>query len=41
MNVGRRTETTFYTRHGDWLPALSGLFAALLLLGAFLVKRES
>jgi len=41
MKIGRRTETTFYTRHGDWLPGLSGIFLAALILGLFLVRMPT
>lgn len=39
--VGLRAGKTIYTRWGDWLPALCGVYFMLLLLGAFVVKRQS
>jgi len=36
--VGLRTQTTFYTAHGDWFPALLGIYLLVILFGVFLVK---
>ena len=41
MPVGLRTDTTFYTRFGDWLPGLCGLFLAILFLGLFIIKPSA
>lgn len=35
-DVPRRSELTFYTRYGEWLPLLSLFLSALLLLGAMI-----
>ena len=37
--ISRRTTTTFYTRHGDWLPALCGLWVLMLVVGVFVVRE--
>lgn len=37
--ISRRTTTTFYTRYGDWLPALCGLWVLVLLMGVFVVRE--
>jgi len=36
--VGLRRGWTLYTRFGDWVPALCGIYGVLLLLGAFVVR---
>ena len=38
--IGLRTRTTLYTRWGDWIPAMCGIYFLLMLLGAFLAKEE-
>jgi apolipoprotein N-acyltransferase len=38
--IGLRKGTTLYTRVGDWVPGLSGIFVLMLLLGAFVVRQR-
>ncbi len=38
--IGLRSGTTVYTRLGDWLPMLCGVYFILLLLGVFLVRED-
>jgi len=38
--VGKRVGMTLYTRWGDWVPALCGIYVLLLLLGVFLIREE-
>ncbi len=38
--VGLRTGKTLYTRWGDWLPLLCGIYFMLLMFGAVLIREE-
>ncbi len=38
--ISRRQGTTFYTRHGDWVPAWCGVWVVMLMLGLFVLKEN-
>ncbi len=40
VQVARKSGTTLYTRWGDWLPLMCGVYWLVLVLGAFLVREE-
>ena len=35
-SIEPRTEQTFYTKHGDWLPRIAGMISGLFIAGSFL-----
>ncbi len=35
-SIEPRTELTFYSRHGDWLPRIAAIVAAFMIGGSFL-----
>jgi apolipoprotein N-acyltransferase len=39
-SIGLREETTLYTRWGDWLPALCGVWFMFLMLGVFVIRED-
>jgi apolipoprotein N-acyltransferase len=40
VGIGKRVGLTLYSRWGDWVPALCGIYILMLLLGVFLVREE-